>query len=490
MITPKGLRPLLAALALWLPGCGAMGGADPPLPPMSGMMRGMTEAGYKPGVFATQQVTGELARLKRNGVDWLAIQVAWFQDTNRSVTIGPSARFTPTDASVRALVALAHRMGMRVFLNPFVNSLEGNGWQANFAPSSPAKWFSSFDAYLRHYAQLAQSTNADLFAIGDEFDSLDDVPAYRPYWLKAISVARRYYRGPIVYGADYTHYQQVTFWQALDDVGIDAYFPLSQAPDPSVADLSASWRQIALEIAAWRKSTGLDRKGFIITELGYPSEDGAAAQPGAWLPQQPVNLALQQRLYQATLTTIGKEPWLRGLFWFWWANPSNPDWQGGPNDNGYTPRGKPAEATLRQYFGGSGRVRLSLDSHAFPALGSTGHRTWIAGETDSRHQSCSGRSSWTTHLLPSGSSIVTQRPQGASSILAASTASPRRPISATACAMSGTDSTVPCTLPGRISGNHVTRVIAGPPPGGRSITQRMPSPNGLSMMTWKPSTPA
>ncbi len=340
---------LLAAVALTLPGCS--GDPDPPLPPMSAMMRGMTEAGYKPGVFDTPQVTGELQRMRRDGVTWLAIQVAWFQDTNASVQIGPDPAKTPTDASVRALIAKAHAMGMRVFLNPFVNSLEGNGWQANFAPSSSAQWFKSFDAYLAHYARLAQSTGADLFAIGDEFDSLDAVPAYRPYWLQAISVARKYYHGPIVYGADYPHYQQVTFWQALDDVGIDAYFPLSQQPNPSVAALAGSWRQTAAQIQAWRQSSGLDRKGFIVTELGYPSEDGAAAQPGSWFPHQPVNLALQQRLYEATLTTIGQEPWLRGLFWFWWANPSNPNWQGGPSDNGYTPRGKPAEATLRKYFG-------------------------------------------------------------------------------------------------------------------------------------------
>ena len=345
---------LLAAVALALPGCNGSTDSDPPLPPMSAMMQGMTEAGYKPGVFDTQQVTGELTRLRRDGITWLAIQVAWFQDTNASVTIRPSPRFTPTDQSVRRLTALAHRMGMRVFLNPFVNSLEGNGWQANFAPSSVPQWFTSFDAYLRHYAALAQSTHADLFAIGDEFDTLDAVPAYRPYWLRAIAVARRYYHGPIVYGADYPHYQQVTFWQALDDVGVDAYFPLSQDPNPSTAQLAANWRQIAAQIAAWRQATGLDKKGFIITELGYPSEDGAAAQPGAWMPSQPVNLALQQRLYQATLATVGKEPWLRGLFWFWWANPSNPNWQGGSGDNGYTPRGKPAEATLHSYFAGHG----------------------------------------------------------------------------------------------------------------------------------------
>jgi len=309
----------------------------------------MTEAGYSPDVFEKKAVTGELQRLKRDGVTWLAIQVAWFQRTNSSVSIAPGAK-TPSDQSVRNLIALCHRTGLRVFLNPFVNSDEANGWQANFAPSSIPAWFKSFEHYLTHYARMAQTTHADLFAIGDEFDSLDAVPQYRPYWLHAIKVARRSYSGPIVYGADWVHYQQVTFWSALDDVGIDAYFPLSSSANPSVTQLAASWRTTAAQIQSWRRRAGLARKGFIITELGYPSEVGAAQNPGTWYPNQPVNLPLQQRCYAATFQTIYRAPWLRGIFWFWWANPSNPNWQGGPKDNGYTLRGKPVEKTLRQYF--------------------------------------------------------------------------------------------------------------------------------------------
>ncbi len=354
---PVGRLVAAAALAVMACGCSASGAEQPPpsvpLPSLSAKMKGMTEAGYTPTVFDQKAVTGELARLRGDGVTWLAIQVAWFQEKNTSVSIAPSAKKTPTDASVTRLMTLAHRSGLRVFLNPFVNSLEGSGWQANFHPSSAKAWFASFDRYLAHYASLAQANHVDLFAIGDEFDSLDAVAQYKPYWLQAIATVRRYYSGPIVYGVDYPHYQQVTFWSALDDVGIDAYFPLTTVANPSLAQLEASWRSLDAEIDAWRQRAGLTGKGFVVTELGYPSEDGAAATPGTWFPHQPVNLALQQKCYIATLQTLYQEPWVRGIFFFWWANPSNPDWQGGPSDNGYTLRGKPAEVTLRRFFKGS-----------------------------------------------------------------------------------------------------------------------------------------
>ncbi|MCY0864838.1 MAG: hypothetical protein OWQ57_07805 [Sulfobacillus sp.] len=337
----------LCAIGWFVTGCQSTS-----LPPLSAKIHGMTEAGYQPDVFNSPVMTQSLKEMRRDGINWLSIQVAWFQRTNQSVNLFPSPQKTPTDASVSHLIRLAHQMGFRVFLDPFVNSLQGNGWQANFDPRSVPAWFRSFDHYLHHYAVLAQQDHVDLFAIGDEMDSLDAVPAYRPYWLQAIHTVRQAYRGPITYGADFVHYQSVTFWPALDQVGLDAYFPLSQAPNPSLASLKTAWNHIADQIQTWRVTDHLENKPFVITELGYCSETGAAANPGAWYPNLPVDLGIQVKLYQATLATIARRPWNRGIFWFWWANPSNPDWQGGPRDNGYTPRGKPAEGVLRRAFTG------------------------------------------------------------------------------------------------------------------------------------------
>lgn len=344
----------MVGLMVGIAGCGLneaapQPGPAVPLASLSARMKGMTEAGYTREVFNTAAVRDAIGQLHHDGVNWLSIQVAWYQKSNTSTTIAPNQK-TPTDASVTSLIQLAHHQGMRVFLDPFVNSMQGSGWQALFHPRSVPAWFASFDHYLAHYAQLSQADHVDLLAIGDEFDTLDGVPAYEPYWAHAIQVARRYYRGPITYGADYPDYQNVTFWRFVNDVGIDAYFPLSQAANPTTAQLRTSWNAVANQIENWRLAAGLESKPFVVTELGYPSEDGADATPGTWYPQEPVNLALQQKLYLATFQSLWQRPWVKGIMWFWWANPSNPHWQGGPHDNGYTPRGKPAFGVLKEYF--------------------------------------------------------------------------------------------------------------------------------------------
>ncbi len=320
------------------------------LPPAGAFMKGMTEAGYTATVFNSPTMAPALAQLHKDGVDWLSIQLGWYQNTDDSDKIFSDAKETPTDQSLDHLIHLAHRMGMRVFLDPFVNANQGNAWQAVFHPKSVPAWFHSYDRYLTHYARLAQAQHVDLLAIGDEFDSLDDVPANTPYWDHAIALVRRAYHGPVTYGADYVHYQKVTFWNQLNDVGMDAYFPLSQGQTPTVASLEANWTLQTNKIQQWRQASGLTAKPFIITELGYYSGVGAAVNPGTWSPSAPVDLSVQSQLYQATFATVYREPWLSGLFWFWWANPSNPHWQGGPHDNGYTLRGKPAEKVLRQHF--------------------------------------------------------------------------------------------------------------------------------------------
>jgi hypothetical protein len=65
----------------------------------------------------------------------------------------------------------------------------------------------------------------------------------------------------------------------------------------------------------------------------------------------PVNLQVQADAYAAFFETVWRQPWFGGVYWWKWF--SDPD-DGGTENNDYTPRRKPAELVLQQYFG---RVR-------------------------------------------------------------------------------------------------------------------------------------
>lgn len=184
--------------------------------------------------------------------------------------------------------------------------------------------------------------------VGCEYSSSD--ATHTAAWEAVIASVRKHFPGPLTYAADWPQYQKIGFWSKLDDVGIDAYFPLAEQGDPSSAEASAAWTPWLDQIQAWRTKAGLTGKPVIFTEIGYLSRSGAAVDPAAYAGSAPVHLPVQAGLFDATLSRLYGVRWLAGPFWFWWDNTSTADTGGGPNDPGYTPRGQPALQVLTQWY--------------------------------------------------------------------------------------------------------------------------------------------
>jgi hypothetical protein len=60
-----------------------------------------------------------------------------------------------------------------------------------------------------------------------------------------------------------------------------------------------------------------------------------------------VDLAVQANFTEAACRAVEGQNWLRGMHWWQWS--PDPD-DGGPDDTGYTPHGKPAEQILRSWY--------------------------------------------------------------------------------------------------------------------------------------------
>lgn len=85
----------------------------------------------------------------------------------------------------------------------------------------------------------------------------------------------------------------------------------------------------------------------MFTEIGYPSTTKAAKNPGDWTFNV-IDLELQARLYKVLFEVIKENPWINGVFiWSWDETP----YQGGACDFEHTPKGKPAENVMREFFG-------------------------------------------------------------------------------------------------------------------------------------------
>ena len=303
---------------------------------------------------ATAQATSDIAGL---GATWIQLTPTWRMATATSSTI--DSAWSVTDADVLAAIDLAHRRGLKVLLKPHVDPQDGTDrWQIN--PSNRAAWFDSYRSMMTHYATIARHEGVEEFSVGCELASMSG-SADRIAWLTVINAIKAVYSAPLVYAAKADEYPNVSFWDQLNFIGIDAYFPLSTRPTTDVSDLEAAWIPIRDQMSAFAVGAG---RRILFTEAGYPSLVGAAVEP--WNNQYSSTPSQQEQAaaYQALLATFSGQPWWAGAFWWsWWT------------DNGvFAPRdlaigGKLAASVVRNWWASppssGNRQRLSQD----PAIG-------------------------------------------------------------------------------------------------------------------------
>lgn len=264
-------------------------------------------------LFTFEQADNPLDVLKRTGHNTISIVVTQYMERKDSVSIMPASQKTNTDAEVETLIRLAKDKDIRVFLKPHVDVLDDT-WRGEISPVNINEWFDSYTDFIVHYAQIAQRNGVDCLIIGTEFKSLQGAE-YRDYWLKIITEVKKVFSGFLTYSANWDDYGEVSFWDGLDFVSIDAYFPLSDKRDPTLKELASGWDKWVKQLADFSKKTG---RRIVFSELGYRSTDYAAREPWEYQEIRPFNGDLQKRCFQATLEALGNEEWFGGfLIWNW-----------------------------------------------------------------------------------------------------------------------------------------------------------------------------
>ncbi|NAS31388.1 glycoside hydrolase [Flavobacteriaceae bacterium R38] len=202
----------------------------------------------------------------------------------------------------------------------------------------------SYEQFIIAFATLAQEVDAKLFCIGTELNSF--VSARPDFWKQLISKVKKVYKGKITYAENWDAFTNVPFWNRLDYIGIDAYFPLNDAQTPKVEDLKNGWSQHKAKIKALHLS---QKKPILFTEYGYRSVDYTARQP--WNSDRSltnVNLKAQENALLAIYEAFWKEDWFAGGFLWKWYDFHNR--AGGKENSRFTPQNKPAEKLIKEFY--------------------------------------------------------------------------------------------------------------------------------------------
>jgi hypothetical protein len=322
---------LTAALALT-----AVAIATSQAPAHDGSQRGFVLLGWKSDTYLQPRSDAALRRMAADGASHVAIFSQWFLPDRSASALAPDPARTPSDASILHAMSVARGLGLKVTLKPQVG-IDSGGWIGAARPSDAADFWKRYSAMLLHYAVLAHRGGASVLVIGTEMATMSG-DANR--WRALIAEVRKRFAGALTYAANYDEFERVPFWDALDYVGIDAYFPLAEAgrPSSSSAPLAAAWGEHVDAIARFSRKTG---RRVLFTELGYRAIGATAVHPSDWKAAGAPDTRAQANAYQAFYDAVAKQPWMAGVYW--WA--VNPD--GAPPQD-YDPVGKPAEVIVRR----------------------------------------------------------------------------------------------------------------------------------------------
>ena len=297
------------------------------------------------GLFATDpnwDYGPLVAELRDRGATDVLVVVNAYQSNRFTSDIALHPGRSPSEAAVARTLGQVQQAGMRAALMPVVRLQErtAHDWRGVIAPADGIDaWFASYRRFILPLARIAESAGARRFVVGSELGSLEP---YQEHWRALISDLRSQFSSTLTYSANWDHANTVQFWDALDEVGLTAYFPVATGDESvSMGALAEAWQSPRAEIAELGHRTG---KPVLITEIGYPSQAGAADQPWDDTASAELDLRLQQRLYRGFCDAFVQTPSISGFYvWNWFGF-------GGPRDLSFTPRGKPAANELAKCF--------------------------------------------------------------------------------------------------------------------------------------------
>ena len=241
----------------------------------------------------------------------------------------------------------AHQAGIQVMVKPQVYIPQSWTGAMDFQTDAEwTQWEAGYKTYILHFAQIADTTSAELFCIGTEFNNA--ITKRPDYWKNLIKEIKQVYHGKLIYSSNWDDWERVPFWAELDYIGLGGYFPLVEAETPSVEALTTAWGPIKARLKQFSEK---QQRKVVFTEFGYLSVNNCGWRN--WELEQgittrTINEQAQANCYEALFSTFFPEPWWAGSFlWKWFPNGQGHE---GYPERDYTPQGKAGEKVVQKWY--------------------------------------------------------------------------------------------------------------------------------------------
>jgi hypothetical protein len=301
--------------------------------------------------FGPQEESG-IPPLKRIAANWICLTPFAYMDGKNDPEIHYEVDrnwWGDYRENMVSVIADARKYGFKLMLKPHF-WVEGSGWagQLAFDEEGWQTWERNYTDFVLKMARFAEEHRFELFCFGVELKSA--VKNRPDFFIQLIDKIRAVYSGKLLYAANWDDFHRIPFWDQLDYIGVDAYFPVTETVTPSVEEVRTIWREFVLQMKDFSYKK---RKQIILTEYGYRSIDKPVWKQWEieWVSDSlNVNLQAQVNSYEGLFQAIWDEPWLAGGFlWKWY--PEKIHYTGLRANSDYTPQDKPAEAIIRKWYG-------------------------------------------------------------------------------------------------------------------------------------------
>lgn len=307
----------------------------------------------KKGLYNSEEGIYSQNALIDTGINWVCLAFPVNQKQYNSTEIFFDYRFNVPDLEIISTIKRFHNKNIKVCLKPMINCSDGI-WRAliNFPDETMfnedsywRKWFDCYQAFLEHYAEIAEYTECEMFCLGCEMLGTE---RKEEYWRETIAKVRKIYNGPLVYNTNHGKEEVAKWYDAIDYLGTSAYYPVEKAPGASVEEMTAEWKKIAENLAVVSKKIG---KKIIFMEIGCRSALGCAQMPWDFTHKEfPFSEDEQANFYESSIKIMSKQDWFMGYFWWDWGTTIYHDKETASKDLGFNIYHKKAEDVIRKWY--------------------------------------------------------------------------------------------------------------------------------------------
>jgi len=300
---------------------------------------------YTKGNFI-EPIKQTMDQIKKEGGTWVNFVNVWFVTPDyRGNEVKPiyAEDFKGTsgwigatikDQDLITLIREAHARGLKVYLSPHVAPEDwgpGVPGKGDLEPADPAAFFASYKTYIDHYADIAQQTGVEMYAVGNEMDTLTETDIAKntqidrtAAWRDVIKSARQHYNGLLTYSVSCMNEQRcgpqlIKFWDALDVIGWEWYVPIASGPHEPIASMKANAERIIRNNIKPLYDTY--KKPVVLTEVGWEAYPGACANTYGTGPGKGGDRTEQASCYEALFQALEGKQYIKGMhIWEWTAS--------------------------------------------------------------------------------------------------------------------------------------------------------------------------